>query len=487
MELPRMANVQLNVPVLTGGILNTNFFNGRVLAAEDLTALQTANAQQRRQLGRSIGAGVACGLEVTLGSSSDPTVTVLHVTCGLALNRKGDAVALSTDVNVAITPSAQVQSATNGLFAVCTPPQTIVPTNLDCYILTISPASGLQGSAPMTSALSCGVASTCASANVVEGVQFGLLPLGISTTSNTTPLRTQALQLYATLAPQFVTLAGLSGAAATALQAQIAPNLSQFQNVMAHLCFGTDILQGFAANPFAAAANGNSLYTSYGVLDDLRAQGYLTDCAVPLALVYWTPAGVQFVDMWSVRRPVTPAGLSSSWPLLLNERRRSESVAMLLQFQDQMQSILEEVSDLTSVSADTYFAYLPTCGILPVTGDGITIVTGTPQTPGFDLEGYFGSHTSKDVATTDGDLLRHLFAAAMEYNPIPLAGTGEIQLYLIWENVQAINAGGTLQLALLFATPALDHQGVARFVPSADTAGAGTARWGLSRFARHVI
>lgn len=40
MELPRMANVQLNVPVLTGGILNTNFFNGRVLAAEDLTALQ---------------------------------------------------------------------------------------------------------------------------------------------------------------------------------------------------------------------------------------------------------------------------------------------------------------------------------------------------------------------------------------------------------------------------------------------------------------
>ena len=34
-----MASVQLNTPVLTGGILNTNFFNGRVLAAEDLTAL----------------------------------------------------------------------------------------------------------------------------------------------------------------------------------------------------------------------------------------------------------------------------------------------------------------------------------------------------------------------------------------------------------------------------------------------------------------
>src|SRR5580658_477466 len=108
--------VNLNVPVLQGGIQNTNFFNGRVLAAEDLTALQTANAQQHRQLGRAIGDGVACGLEVTLETNTGPGATVLHVTSGLALDRKGDAIALSTDVDLAITTTAQVQSATNGLF-----------------------------------------------------------------------------------------------------------------------------------------------------------------------------------------------------------------------------------------------------------------------------------------------------------------------------------------------------------------------------------
>ncbi len=481
-----MANVQLNAPVLTGGILNTNFFNGRVLAAEDLTALQTANAQQRRQLGRAIGAGVVCGLEVTLGTGSDPTVTALHVTPGLALDRKGDAVALSAAVDVAITPSAQVQSATNGLFAACTPPQGVISTNLDCYILTVSPASGLQGSAPMTSALSCGFAPGCASANVVEGVQFGLLPLGVSTTSNSTPLRAQALQLYATLAPQFVTLAGLSGAAASNLQAQIAPTLSQFQNVMAHLCFGTDVLQSFTANPFAVAEE-DPPSAGYGLLDDLRAQGYLTDCAVPLALIYWSAAGVQFVDMWSVRRQITQREASFSWPLLLNERRRSEITAAFLQFQGQMQSILENTSDPSSVTADAYFVYLPPCGVLPITGQGVTIVTGTPAASGLDLTGFFGAHTSKDVATTNGDMLRHLFAAALEYEPVSLAVTGKIQLYLVWENVQAINAGGSPQLVSVFATPELAYQGVARFVPSTDTAGEGTAMWDLSRFARHVI
>ncbi|HZD49380.1 MAG TPA: hypothetical protein VE178_11610, partial [Silvibacterium sp.] len=209
-----MANAQLNTPILTGGILNTNFFNGRVLAAEDLTALQTANAQQRRQLARAVGDGVAWGLEVTLNPGTDPSQPVVHVGAGLALNRKGDAVAMSAAVDLGLVKTLDVPAASNGLFAACQPPQTIVPTNLDCYVLTASPVSALQGSAPTTDLVGSGFASSCASANVVEGVQFNLLPLGIANTSNTTDLGNQALQLYSTLNTQFLYLAGLTDPAA---------------------------------------------------------------------------------------------------------------------------------------------------------------------------------------------------------------------------------------------------------------------------------
>src|SRR5271154_5703899 len=97
-----MTNTQLNTPILTGGILNTNFFNGRVLAAEELTALQTDNAEQRRQLAHAIGDGVAWGLEVKLNAGTAPTQPVVHVGAGLAINRKGDVVAMSADVNLAL-------------------------------------------------------------------------------------------------------------------------------------------------------------------------------------------------------------------------------------------------------------------------------------------------------------------------------------------------------------------------------------------------
>ena len=132
-----MANAQLNTPILTGGILNTNFFNGRVLAAEDLTALQTATAQHRRQGSRALGDGVAWGFEVTLNPGTNPAQPVVHVSAGLALNRNGDAVAMSADVDLALVKRLDVQAASNGLFAACLPPQTMVPTNLDCYILTL--------------------------------------------------------------------------------------------------------------------------------------------------------------------------------------------------------------------------------------------------------------------------------------------------------------------------------------------------------------
>jgi len=461
-----MANAQLNTPILTGGILNTNFFNGRVLAAEDLTALQTANAQQRRQVARALGDGVAWGLEVTLNAGTNPAQPIVHVTAGLALNRKGDAVAMSADVDLALVKTLDVQAAANGLFAACLPPQTLVPTNLDCYVLTASPVSALQGSAPMTNLVGSGFASSCGSANVVEGVQFNLLPLGIANTSNTTALGKQALQLYATLAPQFLTLAGLTDPTAIAnQQAQIAPSLSQFQNVVAHLCFGTDVLQGFAANPFAAT-NGESLYEDYGLLDSLRVQGYLTDCAVPLALVYWTAAGVQFVDVWSVRRSVFPASASEVWPLFSGRRRWAEGLAMFLQFQNQISNLASTLNTAAqaAVTAGNYFQYLPAMGLFPI---------AQSSSAGLDADTFFSGVPHREPEFVDGSLLLPSFKELTGYPALDLGNSEMVWLYKVWQSEQSILDGVSVQKYVLFTSPHQPYLATPRF---------DVARWDFSNY-----
>jgi hypothetical protein len=466
-----MSAVSLLTPILNGGIQNVNFVNGRVLTAADMTAERTANLQRQRLLGTCVGNGVACGLEVTLSASSVANgQQVVHVTAGLAVNRNGDVLQLPSDTDLTLTAPAQAATANSGLFVACQPPQTQL-SNPGIYVLTVMPASGYQGQVPVTQLNSGGVGTSCTSQYATAGVQFRLAQITLASTGT-------GLQptLYA-LANQIQGQLNNNASAAS-----VAPALSQFRNGLAYACFGVEQLEAYPANPFEFL----SQTPSYGLIDQARSAGLLTDCEVDLALLYWTPGGLQFIDMWSVRRRLTHGAITEQWPLLAGDRRRSEAESMFLQFQDQVQSIIANTSDPSSVTADTYFMYLPPAGVVPVTGDGITVVTGTPSTPAFDMAGFFGAHASQDVATTDGDLLRNLFFTALDYEPIQLL-PGEIQLYLVWENLQAINAGSTAQLALAFASPAIRYQGIARFTPSADTAGAGTARWGLSRFAPDVI
>jgi hypothetical protein len=447
-----MTTANLNVPVLQGGIQNTNFFNGRVLAAEDLTALQLANAQQHRQLGAALGDGVAWGLNVTLSGSSNASQPILHVTKGLAFNRKGDAVALSADVDVALIAPTEVQASSAGLFAACQPPVTTIPTNLDCYILTASAASGLQGAAPLVGASNAGFASSCASAYAVEGIQFNLLPLGVSDAGDPTTLRGQATQLYARLQPLFVQLAGLTGAAAGLLEAQIAPLLSMFRNVVAYLCFGTDQLAGFAANPLAP-------FTSYGALDGLRTQGYLTDCAVPLALIYWTAAGVQFVDMWGVRRPLTPASTSLAWPVFSGRRRYSEGLAMFLQFQDQIATLQSTLgtAPIATVTAAAYFRYLPPTGLIPVNNGKVFA--------GFDYLQFFLNRTYRAPVYMEGARLTSLVAQSFGFPPIDLNNREMLWLYSVREDQQSIDNTSTNppQLYFVFTNGQMPFQGAAQY------------------------
>jgi len=70
---------------------------------------------------------------------------------------------------------------------------------------------------------------------------------------------------------------------------------------------------------------------------------------------------------------------------------------------------------------------------------------------------------------------------AMYHEPIKLADTSRanrVQLYRVWENVQAFQAQQTNQLVLVFASHTLPYRGVARF---------GYANFDISRFAPIVI
>jgi hypothetical protein len=415
-------------PILNGGIRNNYFFNGRLLSAEDLREEQTANLEGHRRLGQAIGEGVAYGLRVseTVGTSTK-SAPVITVESGLAVNRRGATLALSeaTDVSL-VRPSASDTVATSSsTFKDCQPLQaSVYVAGEGVYLLTIAPSSGKEGRAPVSGLGNTG--GSCNTHYIIEGVQFRLIPLDL----NALELNAHAL----------------------------------LRNHVAYKCFGVADTKKFFSNPFG------QIQPEYGLLDTLRP-GQLTDCEVPLAIIHWTASGgINFIDEWSVRRRLTERPLTDEWPLLLGERRVSEGEAMYLQFQDQIEEISLNETNLDTIVAAQRFEYLPPVGILPITG------TGSPA--GFNPQTFFGDRASAELATTDGNLLRGLLHEATYHEPVQMSAPEKIQLYLIWENLQAVKIQQTTQLALVFASHTLPYRGVARF---------GSAHWDVSRFASAVI
>jgi hypothetical protein len=76
--------LQLQEPLKDGGIRSVNFFNGRLLASNDLSREQAARRASDWRLGQAIGDGVAFGYEVHQDQSqSAAAAPVLRVTAGL--------------------------------------------------------------------------------------------------------------------------------------------------------------------------------------------------------------------------------------------------------------------------------------------------------------------------------------------------------------------------------------------------------------------
>src|SRR5262249_37818078 len=146
---------QLTEAILDGGIRSINFFNGRLLSGEDLRQEQLAYHEGHRRLGQAIGSGIASGLEVSeaLGVSTK-AAPVVTVTPGLAINRHGEALALPTRTDVSLVRSVSPSTPTTTLTASFTPcdvgPSGSYVAGTGVYLLTIAPAVGSEGRAPVS-------------------------------------------------------------------------------------------------------------------------------------------------------------------------------------------------------------------------------------------------------------------------------------------------------------------------------------------------
>jgi hypothetical protein len=436
-----MNDLALLSPYLEGGIKNTNFFNGRLLTAEALQAEQMANRQQHRRLGRAIGCGVIEGLEVSVVQNSD--TPAVRVTSGMAINRLGQILYLPETVDVAFDVEDSEIIGGEGLFTTCQPVTDEFYDEAAFYLLAIAPASGFSvETAPMqgfqgidggTRAVNCGFRYTR------EGVQFKLVHIDVDNENVVGAMAT--------------TLPGL-------LDASTEAEVSRLRNLMAHTCLGTpDVDQAVGDLYSHLAGTGDPL--TYGVEARLRSlpAPRLLNCDVPLALAFWTVDGVEFVDMWSVRRRLTGAGAHPAAGLF-GDRRLAEGEATFLQFQEHLAYLARSgvsQSVLDTIVATQHFRFLPSVGILPVTGIGVA--------RGFDYEQFFSSSTVRPPLTIEGAKVPALILRSFAYPPVDLDSQTMLWLYFIRENVQsaAENPSDPPQPYLIFSTGYVPFQGDAQY------------------------
>lgn len=400
-----MSVTNLQAPILDGGIYWNNFFNGRLLSGEDLSQEQADNREGRRRLGRAIGDGVAYGLSVGETPGSPPSAPTVTITAGLAVNRQGQTLALAHDMDVQLVRPLDSGVLMTVGFDSCEPTQPgVYIAGAGVYLLTIAPALGADGKAPVSGLGN--IAATCNTRFTVEGIQFRLLALN------------------------------------TALSAELT-NPDHLRNRVAYRCFGAEDARvtGFVTNPFGLQVQ------SYGLLDGLRPNA-LTDCDVPLAVIYWTAAGVQFVDLWSVRRRITCPAADTDWLLLTSDRRVSEAEATFLQFQAQLEEMRVHEPNLVSIVATDHFQYLPPVGLLPLQG-GVSV-------PGFNYQTFFKQLPYHPPVFIPGAMVEPLIRTALTYPPLSLQTGDPIWLY------QLVDAQ-SVRPYLIFTSAYVPFHGEARY------------------------
>jgi hypothetical protein len=417
-----MPKTSVYEPLFDDGLQSINFFNGRLLSAEDLKTEKKATREERRRLGIALGEGIVRGLEVRAGTGGSDNATVT-VTAGLAIARSGDTIALSSTTDVSLLVSRQPPAGTTQIvqpFDYCTPPSTdLYRSGAAVYLLAIRKAHGGKGRAPVS-----GLGNESASCNVrylVEGVQFVLVRVPVD---------------------------ALLG------------NVATLRNRLAHACFGTSADAARTTDLLGAPVGSD-------IVSALRDSGGLSDCDVPLAVLYWTGGGTQFVDMWAVRRRVAAASADPLGHILdATVARRAE--ARLLQFQAQLAAILLASTSVSTLEARTNFVLLPPVAFLPITGvrrDGSTLrpATGPSARRALDYERFFGDRMKAPPRVVEGARIGPLLKESLTCPPIDLTGDQMFWLFAVRENMQAVERGEDVAPYLVVASPHLRYQADARF------------------------
>jgi hypothetical protein len=357
---------QLLVANFNGGLRAPHYFNGRLLSAEELQTDQRAVLTRQGWLGQASGYGVVDGLMVT-----QLDATNIKITAGSGLNRQGELLHLSDNITLPLPLQGTLQPVNStGSFTASTSQSTQSPANSTtggAYLLTALPASHFEGLAPTQfTIIANGTNNAPYYGNQweVEGVQFKIIRLD-----------------------DFDKVSGV--------------NDTNRRNLLAHWCYGSEVLPNIALDPFHFS-------DTAGGLDHLDPAD-LTPGDLPLAVFYWTGTALSFVDVWPARRrlihpdalvdtaetvsspasnmpqsntsglqsPPQRASLLRTWKGLLGDRRLAVAQARFLQFQDLIQQLVDE-KKASTVALKDYFRFLPPVGFLPVTLDSLQSLVGSP-------------------------------------------------------------------------------------------------------------
>lgn len=419
-----MTIYQLDQPVVaTAALRSVNFFNGRLLTGDDLQLEQTTNVARLARAGRLAGGGVAYGLEVSAAFSSTVGAPVVTVAAGLGVTAAGDPLELPVATDLSLYAADPVSGAEpGGLFAACQPyaPGTY-SAGAGVYVLTVAPAQQGEGLAPVS-----GLGNQSAPCNVAviaEALTFRLIRL--------------------------------------AVDKDVLADTAHLRNRVAASCFGYDAITIAADAPFGAPA------TSYGTIDALRAQT-MSDHELALGLIGWSvDAGIQFVDLWSVRRRITPAIAEGDWASFVAARRSAEAEAMFLQFQAQIGDLVATGSPGQLVIGDS-FERLPPVGLLPLAG----------QDPGIEINTFFGATLTRGPVVIEASRVEPLIRGALPYAPVDLSAGNLLWLYQVHQNLDP----GPILFApgdpyLLFTSG---------FVPYAGDSQYALAYWNYANYSLHA-
>jgi hypothetical protein len=352
----------LGTPLADEAIRDINFFNGRLLTGGDLQREQAARQLADRRVGAACGPGIAWGLEVSALTGTPPGR--VKVSSGLGVAWSGQVLHLATEPVVQlVAPLPEATASVSSGFGACgmlAGSPDVAGDGL--FLLTLAPVTVAEGKAPVLALDAVNI--RCTTDAFVEAVQLRLLRISDWTVT------------------------GTSAAAVALLRSQIA--------------------QAFLS-PRSEVD---------GAMWRLRS-GSLSDCDIPLAVVYLRDANIVFIDSWAVRRRLAAAAAAaapSAWSAALGEVVLAHGEAQLLQFQAQ----IAETPAVLAGPASASLAWLPPAGLLPA-GTGFSA-----------LQAFLASRApDREMALADSDLPAVL-AAALRGAAVDLAGDPAAGRYRAW-------------------------------------------------------